>query len=64
MTAFFCKFVQMANHSNHIALNKSLGQVIFDMSDCYTCSFQEFIPFCSGLYYFSSFKIFKTITQA
>lgn len=64
MTAFFCKFVQMANHSNHITLNKSLGQVILDMSDCYTCSFPEFVPFCSCLYYFSSFKIFKTLTQA
>ena len=30
-----------------------------DMSDCYTWSFPEFVPFCSHLYYFSSFKLFS-----
>ena len=38
--------------------------LILDMSDCYTWSFPEFIPFCTQLYYFSSFKAFKTLTQA
>jgi hypothetical protein len=38
--------------------------LILDMSDCYTWSFPEFIPFCSHLYYFSSFKVFKTIARA
>ncbi|MGV3529707.1 MAG: hypothetical protein ACO1OO_12485 [Flavisolibacter sp.] len=32
--------------------------VVADLTDCYTWSFPEFIPFCSGLYYFSSFKAF------
>ncbi|MDQ3279207.1 MAG: hypothetical protein M3Q06_12840 [Bacteroidota bacterium] len=32
--------------------------LILDMSDCYTWSFPEFIPFCPALYYFSSFKDF------
>ncbi|HEV7332750.1 MAG TPA: hypothetical protein VGN63_17055 [Flavisolibacter sp.] len=32
--------------------------LIIDMSDCYTWSFPEFIPFCPKLYYFSSFKDF------
>jgi hypothetical protein len=38
--------------------------VILDMSDCYTWSFPEFLPFCPQLYYFSSFKAFKTFAQA
>jgi len=33
--------------------------VILDMSDCYTCSFTEFYPFCKHLYYFSTFKDFN-----
>ncbi|NTS40401.1 hypothetical protein HRG84_05745 [Flavisolibacter sp. BT320] len=32
--------------------------LILDMSDCYTGSFPEFVPFCPKLYYFSSFKAF------
>lgn len=32
--------------------------VIVDMSDCYTWSFPEFVPFCPSLYYFSTFKDF------
>lgn len=40
------------------------AHVIRDMSDCYTWSFPEFLPFCIGLYYFSSFKAFHTIAQA
>jgi hypothetical protein len=38
--------------------------IILDMSDCYTWSFPEFVPFCPELYYFSNFKDFKTHTQA
>ena len=30
----------------------------------FACSFLEFLPFCQGLYYFSTFKDFKTFTQA
>ncbi|HEY0067406.1 MAG TPA: hypothetical protein VGB46_08585 [Flavisolibacter sp.] len=43
---------------------KPIGHVILDMSDCYTWSFPEFIPFCIKLFYFSSLKAFKTITPA
>ena len=28
------------------------------------CSFTEFSPFCSELYYFSNFKDFNTLTKA
>ncbi len=35
--------------------------VIVDMSDCYTWSFPEFLPFCLHLYYYSSFKDFNTV---
>jgi hypothetical protein len=38
--------------------------LILDMTDCYTWSFPEFVPFCPELYYFSSFKAFKTFAQA
>jgi len=34
--------------------------IVLDMSDCFTCSFTEFYPFTQGLYYFSSFKDFKS----
>jgi hypothetical protein len=54
----------MANHSNHITSKKPIGHLILDMSDCYTCSFPEFLPFCPQLYYFSSFKAFKNLAQA
>ncbi|WP_165871449.1 hypothetical protein [Flaviaesturariibacter flavus] len=41
-------------HKGHVAT------LILDMCDCYTWSFPEFVPFCSELYYFSSWKDFKT----
>ena len=34
--------------------------VVADLSDCYTWSFPEFVPFCQRLYYFSSFKLFPS----
>lgn len=37
---------------------------VLDMSDCYTCSFTEFSPFCPKLYYFSNFKDFNTLAPA
>ncbi len=37
---------------------------VLDMRDCYTCSFTEFLPFTSAMFYFSSFKAFKKITPA
>jgi len=38
--------------------------LVLDMRDCFTCSFTEFYPFTPALYYFSSFKDFKTLTPA
>lgn len=35
--------------------------LVLDMSDCYTWSFPEFVPFCTKLYYFSSFKDFNKL---
>jgi hypothetical protein len=57
-------FVGMTKHNNPITSKKPIGLLILDMSDCYTWSFPEFIPFCPQLYYFSSFKVFKTLAQA
>jgi len=34
------------------------------VNEHYISSFTEFYPFCPALYYFSSFKDFKTMTQA
>jgi hypothetical protein len=38
--------------------------LLADLSDVYTWSFPEFIPFCPQLFYFSSFKAFKKVAQA
>jgi len=38
--------------------------LVLDMSDCYTWSFPEFIPFCPELFYFSNFKDFNTFSRA
>ena len=35
--------------------------IIVDACDCFTCSFTEFLPFHSAMYYYSSYKDFKTI---
>lgn len=43
---------------SHINTKEHVETLILDMSDCYTWSFPEFIPFCPQLYYFSSFKAF------
>jgi hypothetical protein len=54
----------MVSPQIHIVRTYPAKHLIVDMSDCYTWSFPEFVPFCLHLYYFSSFKAFKTITQA
>ena len=59
-----CKFVEMRYQGNHIISKTPIGFLIVDMRDCYTKSFTEFIPFCPQLFYFSSFKDFKTLAQA
>jgi hypothetical protein len=54
----------MAVIQNIIHESQVIKFIIRDMSDCYTCSFTEFIPFCSGVFYFSNFKDFNTSAQA
>ena len=36
---------------------------VFNTHDCYTCSFTEFLPFNSEMYYFSSFKAFENLMR-
>jgi len=57
-------FVEMATHILHSNLQRHDKFVLLDMSDCYTWSFPEFVPFCPQLYYFSNFKDFNTLAQA
>lgn len=37
---------------------------VLDTRDSFTCSFTEFLPFNSGMYYYSSLKAFKANTPA
>ena len=60
----FSTFVAMTGNILHRIQKHPVEIVILDMSDCYTWSFPEFVPFCPQLYYFSSFKAFKTVAQA
>jgi hypothetical protein len=64
MSALFGKFVEMTRFSKHISSTSAVTHVILDMSDCYTWSFPEFVPFCPSLFYFSTFKDFNTFAQA
>jgi hypothetical protein len=48
-------------YHNHKA---PFNQLVVDGTDVFTCSFKEFLPFCSSLYYFSNYKDFNTLTQA
>jgi hypothetical protein len=54
----------MTNRKTKIVSKHPIWQVVVDMSDCYTWSFPEFVPFCPQLFYFSSFKDFNTFAQA
>ncbi len=38
--------------------------LLLDSRDCYTCSFTEFLPFASDLYYYSSLKEFHGVGVA
>ena len=38
--------------------------LVLDTRDCFTCSFTEFLPFNSAMYYYSSFKAFNTLTPS
>lgn len=57
-------FVEMTKGLHHTIQHHNARYLILDMSDCYTWSFPEFVPFCPQLYYFSNFKDFNTLTQA
>ncbi|MEI6948065.1 hypothetical protein V9K67_12780 [Paraflavisolibacter sp. H34] len=54
----------MAGSTHHNAQTISPRYVVPDTRDCYTCSFTEFYPFCSKLYYFSSYKEFNGLSRA
>ena len=53
----------MTGIRSHMDLSVHFRQVLLDTTDSYTCSFTEFFPFCSSLYYFSSFKDFNTSSR-
>ncbi|UPK72899.1 hypothetical protein [Chitinophaga filiformis] len=54
----------MIRKSSHINNTDAVRYVIPDISNCFTWSFPEFIPFCVDLYYFSNFKDFNRFAQA
>jgi hypothetical protein len=54
----------MAAGKNIKSINQPFRYVLLDMSDYFTCSFPEFLPFCAQLYDFSTFKDFGTSSQA
>ncbi len=54
----------MTQVHQHITKQRIVRHLVVDMSDCYTWSFPEFIPFCLQLYYFSNFKDFNRMAQA
>jgi hypothetical protein len=54
----------MTFNSKNIVQQQAKKYIVTDMSDVYTSSFPEFVPFCPQLYYFSSFKDFQNLSQA
>ena len=54
MTGIFNNKIKVANKK----------YLIIDTTDAFTCSFTEFLPFCSALYYFSNFKEFTATPLA
>ena len=38
--------------------HSELYGTVLDTTNCFTCSFTEFMPFCSKLFYYSTFKVF------
>ena len=57
-SGFFVKFVYMTGTTIHNSSSHPVKHLVLDMSDCYTWSFPEFLPFCQHLYDFSTFKDF------
>ncbi|WP_165917304.1 hypothetical protein [Flaviaesturariibacter aridisoli] len=49
----------MATNFSYQSTAPAVRRLVLDLEDCYTWSFPEFCPFCTDLYYISSFKIFK-----
>ncbi|HZG25856.1 MAG TPA: hypothetical protein VEZ17_14805 [Chitinophagaceae bacterium] len=52
----------MAFETEHTRLFMGKYDILLDATDCFTCSFREFLPFSQDLFYFSSFKDFNTYT--
>ena len=50
----------MTRCTTHIAPSYPATVLVWDLRDCFTESFPEFVPFCNHLYYFSNFKDFST----
>ena len=48
----------------NIEITPAVKHIILDTRDCFTCSFTEFFPSCTQLYYFSNFKDFNRLAQA
>jgi hypothetical protein len=60
----FIKFGVMVKRIASSVKVLAVEHLVLDMSDCYTWSFPEFVPFCPDLFYFSNFKDFNTVAQA
>jgi hypothetical protein len=54
----------MARPLKHTDPQHHEKHLVLDLSDVYTWSFPEFLPFCRHLFDFSSFKAFTRITRA
>lgn len=55
----------MPGVTTNIVSSKTITHyLVLDTRDCFTCSFTEFLPFNAGMYHYSSFKAFKSITSA
>lgn len=54
----------MATATYHINQARYRKYKLLDLSNVYTWSFPEFVPFCLHLFYFSSFKAFNRYCQA
>lgn len=57
-------FAGMTQRMIHTASPYPDQVVVWDLRDCFTESFPEFIPFCNKLYYFSNYKDFSTLLPA
>jgi len=62
MIAYICYMSRFKLHIKSSIFTRYF--LVLDMRDSFTCSFTEFYPFTPALYYFSSFKDFKTISPA